>query len=549
MSAGTARPALGHKIPGFVNILGALLLLVVIATLALRDQSATPPSIAEFAPQAQQIKSAPSEQTSKFGNGANGAGNGAFVPSPSPSPPPPGVPQGAVISSCVGDPPRQIEDPQSPPCVPYWVGHNGGATSKGVSANQITVVTTQTCKCDDMRQMVTFLNKRFELYGRQIVLQYDSDQGTSPAQQRATADSESQNIQPFAATNSNDGGGIDYADQLAHDGVISTFVRPYLPESYLSAHRPYIWSYPMAFDTLERTYATWICDRLKGGNAVHAGAALAGKPRVYGLVFTTEAVDIPISPQLLKDSLASCGVQLAVVATPQNQTAGTGQGTANDAAVVTQLSSAHVTTVICLCEHSDLQAMGQAADQQIYFPEWVTTTYILNDQNVAEIKQGPPPDQLAHLFGLTVLPMQRLFQDHPSTWADPSTPYASDLIEDVRDYEYHNLLLIASGIQMAGPNLTPTNFEAGLQKAAFPNPDTGIHAGHVGFGGGSHAMTVDAAEFWWSNTEHGPYADEGAGTFCYVDHGARHSLADPWPAGDPFFTGACDSGSQSGGGG
>jgi hypothetical protein len=305
----------------------------------------------------------------------------------------------------------------------------------------------------------------------------------------------------------------------------------------------------MAFDTLERTFGAWVCDRLKGGDATHAGPGSLGKPRVYGVMFTTEAVDIQITPEVFKEALASCGIQPAIVATPQNQGAPPGQATSNDAAVVTQMRSAGVTTVLCLCEHLDLQAMGQAADQQLYYPEWVTSTYILNDENVDNLKEGPPADQLAHLFGLSVLPMQRLFQDHPSTWADPSTPYESDLLEDVRDYEYHNLLLLASGIQMAGPDLTPANFEAGLQKAVFPNPDTGIHAGHVGFQGGSHAMTIDAAEIWWSNTEHGPYADEGAGTWCYVEHGARHSLASPWPAGDPFFHGPCDSGGQPAGGG
>jgi hypothetical protein len=123
--------------------------------------------------------------------------------------------------------------------------------------------------------------------------------------------------------------------------------------------------------------------------------------------------------------------------------------------------------------------------------------------------------------------------------------YTNDVVQVGREYEYRNLLLIASGIQMAGPDLTPKTFQQGLQRAIFPNPDTGIRAGHVGFAGGSHAMTVDAAEFWWSNTDPGPLPDESTGgTWCYVDHGARHSLADPWPAGDPFFREPCDSGDE-----
>jgi hypothetical protein len=61
-------------------------------------------------------------------------------------------------------------------------------------------------------------------------------------------------------------------------------------------------------------------------------------------------------------------------------------------------------------------------------------------------------------------------------------------------------------------------------------------------------MTLDAAEFWWGLTDAGPYPDEPAGsggTWCYVDHGARHSITNPWPSsGDPFFQGPCDSGNE-----
>jgi hypothetical protein len=106
------------------------------------------------------------------------------------------------------------------------------------------------------------------------------------------------------------------------------------------------------------------------------------------------------------------------------------------------------------------------------------------------------------------------------------------------------MLLIASGIQMAGPKLTPATFEAGLQRAMFPNPDHPIKAGKVGFFGGSHAMTIDAAEIWWSASSPGPYPDASGGTYCYVDNGARHSIGTFPKGGDPFFNQPCDSGTR-----
>ena len=57
----------------------------------------------------------------------------------------------AVVKRCVGDPPRQTEDPQSPPCVAYWTGDNGGATWKGVTHTTVTVVTPVARTCDTDR--------------------------------------------------------------------------------------------------------------------------------------------------------------------------------------------------------------------------------------------------------------------------------------------------------------------------------------------------------------------------------------------------------------
>src|SRR5205823_4068075 len=124
------------RLPGLVNVGAAVAVLALILQLALRASQAATPAIAEFAPQAQRpIQSAVAEQAGNFGAGAGGAGAGA-TPPPSPSAT---QPQDVVFRHCVGDPPRQIEDPQSPPCVPFWRGNNGGGTSKGVGRNVIKI--------------------------------------------------------------------------------------------------------------------------------------------------------------------------------------------------------------------------------------------------------------------------------------------------------------------------------------------------------------------------------------------------------------------------
>src|SRR5437870_3600261 len=127
MAGGSSRHSgvPGQRLPGAVNLLLTVLIVAIVGTLALRASSQEPPSIAEFAPQAQQpIKDAPEEQTSVAGQGGEGLGIGG-VPTPSVVPssvaggPPKAIDRGQV-RHCIGNPPRQTEDPQSPPCVPYW---------------------------------------------------------------------------------------------------------------------------------------------------------------------------------------------------------------------------------------------------------------------------------------------------------------------------------------------------------------------------------------------------------------------------------------------
>src|SRR5437879_6356423 len=112
--SGLVQPR-GQRVPGVLNLLGAALVVAIVIPLTLRAAQSSPPAIAEFAPTPQHaIANAPPEQTSSFGRNPNGA---AGAPAPSPSPTRPAIKPSAELKHCVGDPPRQTEDPQSPPCV------------------------------------------------------------------------------------------------------------------------------------------------------------------------------------------------------------------------------------------------------------------------------------------------------------------------------------------------------------------------------------------------------------------------------------------------
>src|SRR5438067_2352844 len=106
-------PRKASKLPGWVNAGAVAVILASILAIALRSNGASPPPIAEFAPTVQHtIQKAPQEQSSVLGNGPNGATFSSPTPPPGPKASPT-IPPTAKLHHCVGDPPRQIEYPQS----------------------------------------------------------------------------------------------------------------------------------------------------------------------------------------------------------------------------------------------------------------------------------------------------------------------------------------------------------------------------------------------------------------------------------------------------
>src|SRR5581483_7090093 len=167
----------GSRSPGIVFGALSAVILVLVAALTVTASRNGPPAIAEYAPQAaQQIKQAPLEQTSNVG-GAAGAEGEETTTTTTTAPPPPAAGAGPTTTTteptierprvrrCVGNPPRQTEDPQSPPCVAYWTGDNGGATYKNVTGDTI-VVAAPAASPRVMADLEAYFNKRYEFYGR-----------------------------------------------------------------------------------------------------------------------------------------------------------------------------------------------------------------------------------------------------------------------------------------------------------------------------------------------------------------------------------------------
>jgi hypothetical protein len=191
---------------------------------------------------------------------------------------------------------------------------------------------------------------------------------------------------------------------------------------------------------------------------------------------------------------------------------------------VAKLRDAGITSVVCGCDPAFPIFLTTRAQEQGYEPEWVIPGTAFLDMD--EVGQLYHPDQWARAFGLSFLgaprPLRARYGYAAFKMARPDEE-PSALV----DLLYHQLYLLAAGIQMAGPSLTPESFDAGMHR--WPG-GTGP-MGTWRFGPGRYTAAQDAREIWWdrdrvsvSNNERGAYVDTGEG---------RRYRADEWPEGDP----------------
>ncbi|MHB8342363.1 MAG: ABC transporter substrate-binding protein, partial [Mycobacteriales bacterium] len=207
------------------------------------------------------------------------------------------------------------------------------------------------------------------------------------------------------------------------------------------------------------------------------------------------------------------------------------------------LKQANVTTVMCLSHGAYCSFFMEDASQIAYEPEWVIfgTNFDVNESQWSLVA---PADQTAHLYG--VAPWDKLLPpaEEPAFQAQAeeggTIPYTFDLAD-----AYHNLSILADGIQMAGPHLTPEAFAQSLEQTQFPNPGAGTlpaYQGTIAVAGSSYTLVHDLALAWFdaSAPEYDSAGATNPGGWCYLQRGQRFAGGE-WPRGslDLFDASQC----------
>jgi len=404
-------------------------------------------------------------------------------------------------------------DPYSPPCYAFS-GDNGGATHPGVTADTITVTIRQLegpsaaeifadisgQAVNDSPQsgqatldaLAEYFSDRFQFYGRRLELEYFRGEGSGAGEllgggkEKALADAVRAAKEHHAFADLS-GITIPYADALAQNGVVN-FGSPYPSQEWFENRRPYSWSlFPDGTNVVNSSSAS-VIGRFPAGSTVQwGGPGLIGQPRKYAVV-APENAEYQESVNKYIGLLGAAGIDVALnmkykldISSMPNQASN----------IIAQLKDAGVTSILCGCDPVML-ALGLTpkANEQNYEPEWMTSGLAFVDQDI--VSQLIDTEQWSHAFGIAYNA-----ESEPQGRSYPYAAYKSMRPRDEPAFGveelYYQMYLLAIGVQMAGPNLTPETFEAGM----FAYPGGSGPRGLWGFGPGDYTPTDDYREIWW----------------------------------------------------
>ncbi len=373
---------------------------------------------------------------------------------------------------------------EHPPCVAAWSGgDNGGATWQGVTATTIKVVMyrpksnaavdailretgTYISPADEKEMFeltVDWLNKHGQLYGRKIVPIYvQGNCDIAPPKDscfRTDADSIVAKYKPFAVFWDNDTNEPAFFDQLSRKGVVNWGGWGFA-DAFSQNLRPYHYDLFMGGDTQAEITGRWICQRLAGRKAIHAGdASMHDKVRKFSVTYPDTPQTTPAAQHLMR-IISSCAGSDAVVDGKYSSDTSTAaqQATTNTA----QTKSQGVTTIVWMSDPIAPAYGTKAEASQNYYPEQVIAGGGLLDYDA--LAQTYDATEWAHAFGPSDIgatpPVEQ--QDCGRIWkAEGKSGNPSPTANLAANYT----LSVAMGLMAAGPKLTPLTYEYGLLAA------------------------------------------------------------------------------------
>jgi hypothetical protein len=557
---------------------------------ALNVPQSDPATVVEYAPVPPADDTPPSTRGNLSSLALGSSETIAAPPAPPPAAPPSeGRGDRPNQKRCVGSPPRQTEDLQSPPCVPYFEGDNFGATYLGVTRDEITVLAyfsagayeqevspapgtyidvnapklpacqktsaatgyTDPKTCDHMAVRITrafskSFNTRYQTYGRRVHYWVYFSGANTAAGRRGDAVANYEKLRPFAVIDAALIGGFNQEYQVAMARLkvlVFSSASGSLPASFYRSVAPLGWGFYPDIEHWAAMYGSYVCQKVvpfpvrRYGNPSGIGEP-NGSERRFGVWYTNDPghPEYTLFARLVKQHIAECGanvVEESTFAYSGYSINGRDRG-AEASQAAARFRSKNVTTVLYV--GGEETRFSAAADSIRYYPEIVVAGDLHVDGYISATLQNQQVWQnaWATTFGVRVgrpedSPAYRAFKEGDPNGDGPAANYAQQF--------YRDHFMLFQAIQVAGPRLDPESIDEGLHAIPETSSNDPFTAAFF-FDPSDHTAVKDSAEQWWDPRGRAPGATT-AGCYRMVRNGKR-SLADEWVGGDDVFRNASD---------
>jgi hypothetical protein len=440
---------------------------------------------------------------------------------------------------CVGNPARQTGDPLSPPCVAYFDNDNGGATAKGVTRDQVTVVFYIRCtdseayevdyaETDNPRANPIIsaywkhFNARYQTYGRKvrfIGVKPQCQGGANRAQNQAFIREIEDKHHPFALLETAESSGVSYGttgilEEAARLRMVTLVPSDYRKEYTLRA--PFWLSFAPDLENQDEQTAGFVCQQLAGFTASFSGNPDdRQRTRKFALLYEDDERRADVMRALDR----RCGLR-DVMAVSNG-----GQGAAGEVAGVDAMERAGITTVITLLGENRPTSWEPAAVARQWYPEWFVPGSITQNGSGRLHDQRAWSSAFTTFYRRRAMPLEQepyyvAFREGCTDCTFTNNNTTSEL--------YDNLTVLFWGIQAAGPRLTPESLDRGLHAIEpRPSPDPFTPAAY--FAAGNYTWVKDAALAWWDPDA---MVDGQRGCWRLAEAGRRYRAED-WLRAEP----------------
>ncbi|HET6908753.1 MAG TPA: hypothetical protein VFH54_05385 [Mycobacteriales bacterium] len=390
------------------------------------------------------------------------------------------------------------------PCVAKFSGNNGGATYRGVTANQI-VIADREFQCNANCQAVQsfeaqagvanpkvtaavaqvflkYFNQVFDLYGRQVVMKYfsssanttDEAVGQGKAQACADADSIVNDMHAFGEfgdgiDGSGAGGSGPFSECAAQYKLVEFHGGAYYDEQWYRSLNPYVWNGIPECQRDAHMVAEQIAKEMNGPAKFAGDTLLQSKPRVFGTYIPNNPPYQRCAAITHSDLQNKYHIDTKSRSYQYNYVLDVSRFADQANQAIVQFHSEGVTTVVIACDPISPIFLTQSAASQNYHPEWYIVGTAANDFDTVP-RLWVSSEIAGHLFGMGQLSSaQKIFGPK----SEPGITYkriTGKTIPAGTSGWYFELLQLFNFLQATGPDLTPANMAA----AVVHLPQTGL---------------------------------------------------------------------------